>query len=124
MDYKLMSLTVKKSIHSLTNITRDRRTQRTFDMVARSTLALLRGSKPTRSIPSIVTKIYPYKQFRNRRVSKATLTTMIEEMVMEGLLLCSEECDFSSLLSDDRIDSKKMVQINPDSPMVAKYVKD
>jgi len=49
---------------------------------------------------------------------------MIEEMVMEGLLLCSEECDFSSLLSDDRIDSKKMVQINPDSPMVAKYVKD
>lgn len=124
MDYKLMSLTVKKSIHSLTNIIRDRRTQRTFDMVARSTLALLRGSKPTRSIPSIVTKIYPYKQLRNRRVSKATLTAMIEEMVMEGLLLCSEECDFSSLLSDDRIDSKKMVQINPDSPMVAKYVKD
>ncbi len=114
LDYQDMRQLANGPILKQIKIKRDGRTQKTYNMVVKSVMSVLRGSLSTPSVTAIVNRIYKYKKFRKRRVTKAQLTTMIDEMVLEGMLLYDEACDFSALFSEDRIDSKIMVKINPD----------
>ena len=101
--------------------TRDRKTQKTYDLVVRAVLGLLRGRRPTQrvSIQPIVDKVNTYKSLKSRKVNKKTIENVIEEMILEGILLCEETEDFRVLPDGADVPIKRWIRINPNSPVAS-----
>ena len=101
--------------------TRDRKTQKTYNLVVRAVLGLLRGRRPTQrvSIQPIVDKVNTYKSLKSRKVNKKTIENVIEEMILEGILLCEETEDFRVLPDGTDVPIKRWIRINPNSPVAS-----
>ena len=101
--------------------TRDRKTQKTYDLVVRAVLGLLRGRRTTQrvSIQPIVDKVNTYKSLKSRRVNKKAIANVIEEMILEGILLCEETEDFRVLPDVADVPIKRWIRINPNSPVAS-----
>jgi hypothetical protein len=70
------------------------------------------------SIQTTVDKINTYKSLKARKVNKKSIETVIEEMILEGILLCEETEDFRKLPDGADAPIKRWIRINPASPTV------
>jgi len=100
--------------------TRDRKTQKTYNIVTRAVIATLPKVNTSRrvSIQPIVDKVNTYKSLKSRKVNKKTIENVIEEMILEGILLCEETEDFRVLPDGTDVPIKRWIRINPASPQV------
>ena len=93
---------------------RDRKTQKTYDIVRSATIHCLGVGAPKKSFDVLVNLVYEYKSVRDRRVSKPVVERMIEEMIAEGVLMCDDVPDYRTISCDsDCVNIRRIVYSSP-----------
>lgn len=105
------------SIHQH-SIVRDRKTQKTYNMVLRATLGHLKSMSNRCSLDSVVSRLAKYKTLKKRKAGVKIITQMIEDMIFEGILLCEETEDFRTMFDGESTEIKRWIRINWNSPVV------
>ena len=111
----------KETLYTTFSVSRDRRTQKTYEMVVQSVVRTLKSFRTRVSISYLVDRLWGYKSIRARKISRKVLNQMIDDMVAEGILVCDEVVTPEGWLdSDKKVEVKRMVNLNPNSIVVRK----
>jgi hypothetical protein len=111
----------KETLCTTFDVSRDRRTQKTYEMIVQSVVRTLKSIRTRVSISYLVDRLWGYKSIRARKISRKVLNQMIDDMVAEGILVCDEVVTPEGWLdSDKKVEVKRMVNLNPNSIVVRK----
>lgn len=104
-------------------IRRDRKTRRTYEIVLLAVIAYLKNESQRRSFDALLKRVSNYPTVERRKVTTKALENFIEEMIVEGHIICEEEVDFENMFVTDTPATKRWVRLNFDSPLVQKLMK-
>ena len=115
---------LRRGVFDPSLLKRDRKTQKTYDIVLYAVIGYLKDESQRRSVDALLKRVSKNASVKRRKVSAKALENFIEEMITEGDILCEEELDFQNMLVDGTLNTKRWVRINWESPAVKRVLRE